>query len=62
MQIIIPATPSGQKHWNPHLLRIAASSYQSSGRIALSSGIVQPSNPVALLGLIAKATACNFLP
>eukprot|EP00972_Heterocapsa_arctica_P056144 8283301-Heterocapsa_arctica.AAC.1 len=59
---MLPANPSSQKHRNSHLLRIAANSSQFSGRIALSSGIVQPSSPAALLGLIASATAGSFLP
>ncbi len=41
---------------------IAANSSQCSGLIALSSGMVQPSSPDALLGLMLKATACSFLP
>eukprot|EP00972_Heterocapsa_arctica_P114626 16443397-Heterocapsa_arctica.AAC.1 len=60
--MMLPATPSGQKQRYSHLLRIAASSSQCSGRIALSSGIVHPSRPAALFGLIAKATAWSFLP
>eukprot|EP00972_Heterocapsa_arctica_P105732 15577265-Heterocapsa_arctica.AAC.1 len=55
MQIMLPAIPSGQKHRYSHLLRIAASSSQCSGRMALSSGIVHPSRPAALLGLVANA-------
>eukprot|EP00972_Heterocapsa_arctica_P051984 7647637-Heterocapsa_arctica.AAC.1 len=62
MQIMLPATPSGQKQRYSHLLRMAASSSQCSGRMALSSGIDHPSSPAALLGLVAKATACSFLP
>eukprot|EP00972_Heterocapsa_arctica_P107214 15794475-Heterocapsa_arctica.AAC.1 len=62
MQIMLPATPSGQKQRYSHLLRIAAKSSQCSGRIALSSGIVQPSSPAALFGLIANAIVWSFLP
>eukprot|EP00972_Heterocapsa_arctica_P058304 8602484-Heterocapsa_arctica.AAC.1 len=58
MQTMPPAAPSGQKQRYSHLLRIAANSSHCSGRRALSSGIVQPSSPPALLGLTPNATAC----
>eukprot|EP00972_Heterocapsa_arctica_P106384 15672449-Heterocapsa_arctica.AAC.1 len=60
---MLPAAPSGHTQRYSHLLRIAAaSSSHCSGRSALSSGIDQPSSPVALLGLTPGATAWTFFP
>eukprot|EP00972_Heterocapsa_arctica_P029890 4404269-Heterocapsa_arctica.AAC.1 len=50
--VMLPSSPSGQKHRYSQRLRIAASSSQCPGRRARSSTMRQPSKPFALLGLL----------